>query len=58
MKNLQRFSLLLLAAAVLVMGVHWFWHPLPDWAVRADGAGMLAALFLVSFATASGVLKR
>ena len=54
MKNLQRFGFLLLA----IMGVHRSLYPLPDWAVRTDGAGMLVGLFLVSFSTAKRIQKR
>ncbi len=58
MKNLQRFGFLLLAAAVAIMGVHRSLYPLPDWAVRTDGAGMLVGLFLVSFSTAKRIQNR
>lgn len=50
MKHLQILNWAVLALAVLVMGVNTF-APLPDWAVRADGAVLLLSLFFTAFQT-------
>ncbi len=52
MKKLQVLSFLLMVLALLVMGVNRLVVPLPDWAVRVDGVGMMLALVGLSFSTA------
>ena len=51
MKKAQAFSFLLLVLTLAVMAVNRLFLPLPDWAVRIDGAVMLLALAGVACTT-------
>ena len=51
MKKLQFVSLLTLASSVLLWTAGRISHPLPDWAVRANGVVMCAAMAALVFAT-------
>lgn len=50
MKRVRTVSWVILLLTVLVMTVSRFLAPLPDWAVRADGILMLAAMAVFVFA--------
>ena len=48
---MQILSFLLLVLTLLVMAVNRLVLPLPDWAVRVDGVGMMLALVGLAFST-------
>lgn len=50
MKKLQSVSLVVLGLSVILWTAGRIFYPLPDWAVRANGAVMLIALALLVFA--------
>ena len=50
-KKVQTVSLLLLVLTLAVMAVNGVAVPLPDWAVRIDGAVMMLAIAAVVFST-------
>ena len=56
MKRAQIISLAVLVLALLVMGGNAL-SPLPDWAVRANGVVMLAAMSLLVFSTVRQKVK-
>lgn len=57
MKHAQIISLAVLVLALLVMGGNAL-SPLPDWAVRVDGAVLLCSLPVAAFAAVRGRMDR
>ena len=57
MKRAQIISLGVLVVALLVMGGNAL-SPLPDWAVRVDGAVLLCTLPAAAFAPVRGRMDR
>ena len=51
MKRLQWVSYGLLALCLAGMVAHWAIAPLPDWAVRTAGIGLMVGIFLLVFST-------
>lgn len=51
MKKLQAVSLIVLALSVILWTAGRILFPLPDWAVRANGAVMLIAMALLVFSS-------
>ena len=51
MKKTQQISRAVLLSALVVLAVHFFVMPLPDWAVRVDGALLMIAIFTTTFTT-------
>ena len=51
MKQVQTASFLLLALTLAVMAVNRLAVPLPDWAIRIDGAVMMLAIAAAAFST-------
>ena len=51
MKRMLLISRVVLLAALGVLAVHFFVMPLPDWAVRVDGALLMVAIFTTTFST-------
>lgn len=51
MRKMQRISRAVLLSALGVLAVHFFVMPLPDWAVRVDGALLMVAIFTTTFST-------
>ena len=51
MKKVQAVSFLLLVLTLAVMAVNRLAVPLPDWAVRIDGAVMMLAIAAAAFST-------
>lgn len=51
MKKLQLVSLAVLGLSVLLWTAGRIFFPLPDWAVRANGALMLLAMALLVFSS-------
>jgi membrane protein YdbS with pleckstrin-like domain len=51
MRKMQRISRAVLLSALVVLAVHFFVMPLPDWAVRVDGALLVVAIFTTTFST-------
>ncbi|MBD5155201.1 MAG: hypothetical protein HDT15_09080 [Oscillibacter sp.] len=49
MKRVQAVSFLLLVLTLAVMAVNRLAVPLPDWAVRIDGAVMMLAIAATAF---------
>lgn len=49
MKKVQAVSFLLLVLTLAVMAVNRLAVPLPDWAVRIDGAAMMLAIAATAF---------
>lgn len=50
-KRVSLFSLIVLFIAVVFMGIHRFFFPFPDAAVRGIGIVMLLGLFVFSYST-------
>ena len=57
MKKLYSASLLVLALSVALWTAGRTLFPLPDWAVRANGVVMLAAMSLLVFSTVRQKVK-
>ncbi|MCI8807036.1 MAG: hypothetical protein HFF20_01880 [Oscillospiraceae bacterium] len=57
MKTLQLASLIGLALSVVLWTAGRTLFPLPDWAVRANGVVMLAAMSLLVFSTVRQKVK-
>lgn len=51
MKKLQLVSLIVLGLSVILWTAGRIFFPLPDWAVRANGVIMMAAMALLVFAS-------
>lgn len=51
MKKLQLVSLMALFLSVILWTAGRIFLPLPDWAVRANGAAMLLAMALLTFSS-------
>ncbi len=51
MKKIQIVSLIALALSVILWTAGRIFLPLPDWAVRANGAAMLLAMALLTFSS-------
>ena len=51
MKKLQLVSLAVLGLSVLLWTAGRIFFPLPDWAVRANGVVMMAAMALLVFSS-------
>lgn len=51
MKKLQTVSLVVLGLSVILWTVGRIFFPLPDWAVRANGVVMMAAMALLVFSS-------
>lgn len=51
MKKLQSVSLVVLGLSVILWTAGRIFFPLPDWAVRANGVVMMAAMALLVFAS-------
>ena len=57
MKKLQRASLTVLGLSVILWTAGRTVFPLPDWAVRANGAVMLIAMPLLVFSSVRSKVK-
>ena len=57
MKKLQRASLTVLGLSVILWTAGRTVFPLPDWAVRANGAVMLTAMPLLVFSSVRLMVK-
>lgn len=57
MKKLQIVGLVILGLSVLLWTAGRIFFPLPDWAVRANGAAMLIAMALLVFSSVRLHLK-
>lgn len=55
MKKTQLISILVLIAALIIMGVHVFITPLGDWTVRIAGIVMLIDLTVVAYSTVQSI---
>lgn len=51
MKKLQTVSLVVLGLSVILWTAGRMFFPLPDWAVRANGVVMMAAMALLVFSS-------
>lgn len=51
MKKLQTVSLFVLGLSVILWTAGRIFFPLPDWAVRANGVVMMAAMALLVFSS-------
>lgn len=51
MKKLQMVSLVVLGLSVILWTAGRMFFPLPDWAVRANGVVMMAAMALLVFSS-------
>ncbi len=51
MKKIQIVSLIALALSVILWTAGRIFLPLPDWAVRTNGAAMLLAMALLTFSS-------
>lgn len=51
MKKFQTISIVILAIALLIMGINAFAVPIPDWAVRINGIVMIIGICAVSYST-------
>ena len=51
MKKIQTVSLVVLGLSVILWTAGRIFFPLPDWAVRANGVVMMAAMALLVFAS-------
>ena len=51
MKKLQTVSLVVLGLSVILWTAGRIFFPLPDWAVRANGVVMMAAMALLVFSS-------
>lgn len=51
MKKLQMVSLVVLGLSVILWTAGRIFFPLPDWAVRANGVVMMAAMALLVFSS-------
>lgn len=51
MKKLQLVSILILIAALIIMGIHVFITPLGDWTMRIAGIILLIDLAVVAYST-------
>lgn len=51
MKKLQSISLVVLGLSVILWTAGRMFFPLPDWAVRANGVVMMAAMALLVFSS-------
>lgn len=51
MKKLQNVSLVVLGLSVILWTAGRIFFPLPDWAVRANGVVMMAAMALLVFSS-------
>lgn len=58
MKKLQLVSLAVLGLSVLLWTAGRIFFPLPDWAVRVNGAVMLPAMALLVFSSVRLRLKK
>ena len=57
MKKLRFVSLVVLSLSVILWTAGRIFFPLPDWAVRANGVIMLAAMSLLVFSTVRQKVK-
>ena len=57
MKKLQNVSLVVLGLSVILWTAGRIFFPLPDWAVRANGVVMMAAMALLVFSSVRLRLK-
>ena len=58
MKKLRFVSLVVLSLSVILWTGGRIFFPLPDWAVRVDGVGLLCALPVAAFAAVRGRMDR
>ena len=57
MKKIQTVSLVVLGLSVILWTAGRIFFPLPDWAVRANGVVMMAAMALLVFSSVRLRLK-
>ena len=56
-KNVLVISLIIMAIAIICMGINIFIRPLPDMIVRITGAVMLINLIVLSYSTSKLIRK-
>ena len=57
MKKIQTVSLVVLGLSVILWTAGRIFFPLPDWAVRANGVVMMAAMALLVFSSVRLTIK-
>lgn len=58
MHRVQKISIVVLIAALLVMGINWLITPLPDWIVRIDGVILLVCVAICSYSFVRRYMKK